>query len=62
MTLRGYCKEQNREYVISVDEIYSPTLQKQNRILYGLIDCDYASRNDCTGECSILAQHGIKQN
>ena len=62
MTLTGYCEVQDCEYTISVDEMPAANFEHQSRILYGLIDCQYASYgNNCTGECSILKQHGIKQ-
>lgn len=62
MRLYGYCTVQKCDFSIYVKEIPASTHDDPNAVIYGRINCKYASYGgDCDGNCSILKQHGIKQ-
>lgn len=62
MRLTVYCTVQNCNYSVEVKEIPASTHDDPNAVIYGRIDCKYASNvGDCDGNCSILNQNGIKQ-
>ncbi|WIF95029.1 hypothetical protein [Caminicella sporogenes] len=45
--VKGFCPIQNKDYQIYVQKINTPTLDNPSNYMLGVIECNYASLNNC---------------